>query len=129
MNERDQLLEGALVTLSPFEQQSGNLRVVIRNRDILGPFPFQRSQAQALQLLAHVEDAALVADAQMIPETATAAKDAGIFKMHVRALSGLIRFDVLLSHFPHFMAFGLRKRLAALFASHVDGALNAPLVI
>jgi hypothetical protein len=87
------------------------------------------SSAQALQLLAHLEDAALIPDAQVFSETVAAAKDAGIFKMHVRTLSGLIRFHVLPSHFPHFMALALRKRLAALFASHADGALNAPLAI
>ena len=38
MDERDQLLEGALVALSPSEQQSGDLRVVVGNPGILSPF-------------------------------------------------------------------------------------------
>jgi hypothetical protein len=42
VDKRDQSLESALVAPSPFEQQSGHLRVVISNRRILGPFsPFQ----------------------------------------------------------------------------------------
>jgi hypothetical protein len=82
-----------------------------------------------LQLLAHVEDAALVAHAEVITHTVAAAEDARIFHMHVRTLPGLIRLNVLLPHLPHFMTFGLRKRLAALFTSHADGALTAPLVI
>jgi hypothetical protein len=38
VDERNQLLEGALVALSPSEQQSGDLRVVGSNPCILGPF-------------------------------------------------------------------------------------------
>jgi len=38
VDERDQLIEGALVALSPSEQQSGDLRVVVSNPAILGPF-------------------------------------------------------------------------------------------
>jgi hypothetical protein len=38
VDERDQLLEGTLVALSPFEQSSGDLRVVVSNPAILGPF-------------------------------------------------------------------------------------------
>jgi len=38
VDERDQLLEGALVALSPFEEQSGDLRVVVGNPRILEPF-------------------------------------------------------------------------------------------
>ena len=38
MDERDQSLEGALVALSPFEEQPGDVRVGIRNPGILGPF-------------------------------------------------------------------------------------------
>src|SRR5436190_22780541 len=39
VDERDQSLEGALVALSPLEEQPGDLRVVIRNSAILGPSP------------------------------------------------------------------------------------------
>jgi len=38
VDERDQLLEGALVALSPLEQQPGDLRVLVSNPAILGPF-------------------------------------------------------------------------------------------
>jgi len=40
MDEWNQLLEGSLVALSPFEQQTGDLRVVVRNACILGSFKF-----------------------------------------------------------------------------------------
>jgi hypothetical protein len=40
VDERDQLLEGAPVALSPSEQQSGDLRVVVSNPAILGHFKF-----------------------------------------------------------------------------------------
>ncbi len=83
----------------------------------------------ALQLLTHFEDATFVADPEVLTKAVAAAEDARIFQMHVRTLPGLIRFNVLPSHFPHFMTLSLRKRLTALFASHVDGALNAPLAI
>jgi hypothetical protein len=39
MDERNQVREGSLVALSPFEEQPGDLRVVISNPAILGPFP------------------------------------------------------------------------------------------
>jgi hypothetical protein len=42
MDERDQLLEGALVAVSPLEQESGDLRVVMSNLGILGPFDSHR---------------------------------------------------------------------------------------
>jgi hypothetical protein len=38
MDERDQSLEGALVPLSPFEQQPSDFRLVVSNLDILCPF-------------------------------------------------------------------------------------------
>jgi len=40
VDEWNQLLEGAVVALSPFEQQAGDLRVVVRNACILGSFKF-----------------------------------------------------------------------------------------
>jgi hypothetical protein len=39
MDERDQSLEGTLVAVSPLDQESGDLRVVMSNPRILGPFP------------------------------------------------------------------------------------------
>jgi hypothetical protein len=38
VDEREHLLEGVLVALSPSEQQSGDFRVVVSNPGILGPF-------------------------------------------------------------------------------------------
>src|SRR6185503_10592943 len=43
-------------------------------------------------------------------------------QMHVRTVSTLVGFNVLPSHFPDFVTVGFRKRLAALFTSHGDGA-------
>jgi len=41
MDEWNQSLEGALVAPSPFEQESGDFRIVMSNPGILGPFfPF-----------------------------------------------------------------------------------------
>jgi hypothetical protein len=38
MDERDQSVEGALVALAPFEQQSGDVGSVSRSTTILDPF-------------------------------------------------------------------------------------------
>jgi len=88
-----------------------------------GPAPF------LTQLLAHVEDAALVADANVVTQTIAAAKDTRVFQMHVRTVSTLVGLNVLPSHFPDFVTFGFRKRFAALFTSHGDWRLTAPLAI
>ena len=39
MDQRDQSLEGTLVAVSPLDQKSSGLRVVMSNLGILGPFP------------------------------------------------------------------------------------------
>jgi hypothetical protein len=56
VDERDQLLEGVLVALSPSEQQSGDSRVVVSNPGILGPFTLLVTGSRFLDRRSHDDE-------------------------------------------------------------------------